>query len=92
MKQILFSTLKSNKQLLARQRRSLRSVSLLSNSNYSRPFSSSAASDYQPLTETEVVELQTKWGEAIKNISKIYMEEGDYVSVAADAAAELWLR
>ena len=91
MKQILFSTLKSNRHLLARQRQAIRPVSLLSSSsNYSRPFSSSAASDNEPLTETEVVELQKQWGNAIKKISKAYMEQGDYISVAADAAAELY--
>lgn len=51
-----------------------------------RLFSSSSA----PLTEDEVVMLQTKWGNAIKNISKTYMEKGDYVSVAGEAAAELY--
>ena len=59
-------------------------VGSVNNSN--RLFSSSSA----PLTEDEVVMLQTKWGNAIKNISKTYMDKGDYVSVAGEAAAELY--
>ena len=91
MRQILFSTLKSNRHLLARQQRVIRPASSLSSSsNYSHSFSSSAASDYQPLTENEVIELQAQWGNAIKKISKTYLEQGDYISVAADAAAELY--
>ena len=91
MRQILFSTLKSNRHLLARQQRVIRPTSSLSSSsNYSHSFSSSAASDYQPLTETDVIELQAQWGNAITKISKTYLEQGDYISVAADAAAELY--
>ena len=91
MRQILFSTLKSNRHLLARQQRVIRPTSSLSSSsNYSHSFSSSAASDYQPLTENEVIELQAQWGNAIEKISKTFLEQGDYISVAADAAAELY--
>ena len=55
-----------------------------------RLFSSSVASGGQPLTESEVEDLQTNWGNAIKNISKTFLDKGDYVSVAGDAAAELY--
>ena len=44
------------------------------------------------LTEADVLELQAKWGGAIKTISKTYLEKGDYVGAAASAAAELLAR
>ena len=34
--------------------------------------------------------VQAKWAEAIKTISKTYMEGGDYIKAAGDAAAELY--
>ena len=42
------------------------------------------------MTEAEVLELQEKWGSAIKAISKSYLENGDYVGAAGSAAAELY--
>ena len=39
------------------------------------------------LTEADVLELQAKWGGAIKTISKTYLEKGDYVGAAGSAAA-----
>ena len=42
------------------------------------------------MTEAEVLELQEKWGGAIKTISKTYLEKGDYVGAAGNAAAELY--
>merc|ERR1719183_3181067 len=33
---------------------------------------------------------QASWANAIKTISKVYLDKGDYVSAAADAAAALY--
>eukprot|EP00941_MAST-03F_sp_MAST-3F-sp1_P003507 g3507.t1 len=55
-----------------------------------RRFASAAAASGQPLTESEVLSLQNNWANAIKNISKTYREEGDYVAAAGEAAAELY--
>jgi hypothetical protein len=49
---------------------------------------SSAAAD--ALTEQEVLELQASWGNAIKAISQTYLDKGDYVAAAGDAAAALY--
>merc|ERR1719331_2117461 len=43
-----------------------------------------------PVTEEEVREVQTKWAGAIKNISKVHKEKGDYINAAAEAAGELY--
>ena len=42
------------------------------------------------MTEADVLECQAKWGNAIKAISKTYLEKGDYVGAAGSAAAELY--
>ncbi|CAE7397504.1 rbcL [Symbiodinium natans] len=42
------------------------------------------------VTEDEVRSAQVSWGNAIKNISRTYLEGGDYVAVAAKAAGELY--
>ena len=49
-----------------------------------------APTEAAPITESEVVELQAKWANAIKTISKTYKEEGDYIKAAGDAAGELY--
>merc|ERR1711920_120410 len=41
-------------------------------------------------TEQEVIAVQTAWAGAIKNISKVFKNKGDYVQAAADAAGELY--
>ena len=41
----------------------------------------------RPVTEEEVIGCQRNWAQAIKSISKTYLEKGDYISAAADAAA-----
>merc|ERR1712146_325646 len=41
-----------------------------------------------PVTELEVKEVQSKWAAAIKQISKVHKEGGDYIGAAADAAGE----
>ena len=38
------------------------------------------------VSEAEVFEAQARWVSAIKSISKAYLEKGDYVKVAGDAA------
>merc|ERR1719379_335031 len=43
-----------------------------------------------PVTKEEVREVQTKWAGAIKNISKVHKEKGDYINAAAEAAGELY--
>lgn len=43
-----------------------------------------------PVTEADVKACQKAWAEAIKSISKVYLDKGDYVQVAADAAGELY--
>ena len=42
------------------------------------------------VSEAEVRQAQTAWASAIKNISKIYLEGGDYVAAAGKAAGELY--
>lgn len=42
------------------------------------------------ITEAEVHELQAKWANAIKTISKTYADKGDYIGVAGEAAGELY--
>merc|ERR1711907_380685 len=50
----------------------------------------SLATASDAITEAEVLECQAKWANAIKTISKTYMEKGDYIAAAGDAAAELY--
>merc|ERR1719460_484352 len=42
------------------------------------------------VTEEEVLACQAAWAAAIKNISKVHKEDGDFVKTAGDAAAELY--
>ena len=42
------------------------------------------------ITEDEVHSLQETWGNAIKDISAAYLENGDYMAVANDAAGALY--
>merc|ERR1711871_1332494 len=48
------------------------------------------ATGLAPVTEAEVLEVQTKWANAIKTISKTHKDGGDYIQAAADAAGELY--
>jgi len=43
-----------------------------------------------PITEAEVMDCQNAWSSAIKNISKTYLDGGDFVGAAATAAGELY--
>merc|ERR1712178_476664 len=42
------------------------------------------------ISEEEVQDAQAAWANAIQNISKTYLDGGDYVAAAADAAGELY--
>merc|ERR1719145_265714 len=42
------------------------------------------------VTKEDVIAVQNAWAGAIKNISKVYKDSGDYVSAAATAAGELY--
>jgi len=42
------------------------------------------------VTREDVIKVQMAWAGAIKNISKVYKDEGDYVAAAAKAAGELY--
>lgn len=48
------------------------------------------ASSGGSITEAEVHELQSNWANAIKTISSTFLNKGDYVATAGDAAAELY--
>lgn len=42
------------------------------------------------ISEAEVLELQSNWGNAIKTISQTFLDKGDYIGAAGEAAAELY--
>ena len=44
----------------------------------------------EPMTEAEVLECQANWANAIKSISKTYLDGGDFVGAAGKAAGELY--
>jgi len=50
------------------------------------PYVANAAS----ITKEEVLECQAKWADSIAKISSVYLEKGDYVAAAAQAAGELY--
>jgi len=50
----------------------------------------SAASGPAPVTEAEVLQVQANWANAIKTISKVHKDGGDYIKAAGDAAGELY--
>ena len=54
------------------------------------PYSVPAATATAEITEEEVKSVQAAWANAIKSISKTYLDGGDYVSAAAKAAGELY--
>merc|ERR1719201_1130488 len=43
-----------------------------------------------PVTEAEVLEAQKLWADSIASISKVYLDGGDYVAAAGDAAGKLY--
>jgi len=46
--------------------------------------------DLAPLTKDDVLGCQASWVNAIKTISKTYLDEGDYIGAAGKAAGELY--
>ncbi|CAL1153809.1 unnamed protein product [Cladocopium goreaui] len=54
------------------------------------PYSVPAATSTAGITEEEVKSVQAAWANAIKSISKTYLDGGDYVAAAAKAAGELY--
>ena len=54
------------------------------------PFAAGPATSPAPVTEAEVLQVQSKWAAAIANISKVHKEGGDYIKAAAEAAGELY--
>merc|ERR1711957_997590 len=54
------------------------------------PYGAGAAAAPAPVTEVDVLEVQANWAAAIKSISKIRKEGGDYVAAAGEAAGELY--
>ena len=55
-----------------------------------RQLPSPMSSTAMMVSEAEVRQVQAAWASAIKNISKIYLEGGDYVAAAGKAAGELY--
>merc|ERR1712187_728453 len=45
---------------------------------------------FTTITKEDVIAVQNTWADAIKRISQIYKENGNYVKTAADAAGELY--
>jgi hypothetical protein len=58
--------------------------------NLSMPLSPADFDENAFISEEAVQNAQTAWASAIKNISKTYLDGGDYVAVAAGAAGELY--
>ena len=54
------------------------------------PFSVTPASPTAAITEAEVKCVQAAWARAIKSISKTYLDGGDYVAAATEAAGALY--
>ena len=54
------------------------------------PFSPPTPSAADEVSEDEVVTAQAAWASAIKSISQIYLDGGDYVAAAGKAAGELY--
>merc|ERR1712135_99407 len=54
------------------------------------PYSCGPASSAVEISEEEVKNVQAAWAGAIKQISKTYLDGGDYVAAAAKAAGELY--
>jgi len=54
------------------------------------PYGAGSSDAPAPITEAEVVAVQNSWANAIKTISKTYLDGGDYVGAAGAAAGELY--
>lgn len=57
----------------------------------SRSFSAQPVADAAaPITEADVIECQANWAHAICDISKVYLEKGDFVATAGEYAGMLY--
>jgi hypothetical protein len=54
------------------------------------PYAVDAAAAAKPVTKDEVLAVQKAWSAAIKKISKVHKEGGEYIKEAGDAAGELY--
>jgi hypothetical protein len=54
------------------------------------PYSAGGAAPTAAVTADEVLAVQANWAGAIKNISAVHKEKGDYIQAAADAAGQLY--
>jgi hypothetical protein len=66
---------------------------VMSNDDVSHMESHSLFSCTRPagsVTKEDVIAVQNAWAGAIKRISQVYKDKGDYVKTAADAAGELY--
>ena len=54
------------------------------------PYSLPPATSTANISDEEVKSVQAAWANAIKSISKTYLQRGDYVAAAAQAAGELY--
>jgi len=56
------------------------------------PYSAPALTEeaMRPITELEVLKAQDNWAKAIANISKVYLDGGDYIGAAGTAAGQLY--
>merc|ERR1719502_2100910 len=54
------------------------------------PYAIPAAGLAVAVTKEDVIACQEGWANAIKTISKAYLDKGDYVTAAAEAAGELY--
>eukprot|EP00968_Pinguiococcus_pyrenoidosus_P008560 scaffold616_cov257-Pinguiococcus_pyrenoidosus.AAC.17 len=48
------------------------------------------APEGKPVTKEEVIAVQTAWANAIKKISSVHKQGGDFIGAASDAAGELY--
>eukprot|EP00240_Pyramimonas_obovata_P013077 CAMPEP_0118921206 /NCGR_PEP_ID=MMETSP1169-20130426/559_1 /TAXON_ID=36882 /ORGANISM="Pyramimonas obovata, Strain CCMP722" /LENGTH=259 /DNA_ID=CAMNT_0006861891 /DNA_START=51 /DNA_END=827 /DNA_ORIENTATION=+ len=54
------------------------------------PIAAPGQAAVEDVTEDDVLACQAAWAGAIKNISKTYLEKGDYIGAAGEAAGELY--
>jgi len=54
------------------------------------PYGAGAAAPVAPVTEAEVRQCQASWASAIAKISRTYLDKGDYIATAGEAAGELY--
>jgi len=65
-------------------------VSIIEKPATPEALSEAASEASKPITLEEVKEAQAAWANAIKTISRTYLNDGDYIKAASSAAAELY--